>query len=361
MNKLVFILPSIKTGGGNRVIIELSNELVERGIEVDILYPNNSQDINTFSSSKKINFIPIGIHKESKSYKLFNLLKVFNYINRTYHDEILIFTDPIMSIFIPLVKNNKIYRFIQADDYAIYDDLLVLKHKILLIMYKILTKFSYRYNVNYLFNSTYTYEKFLEVLNSKNVFFSLVHPALNHNVFFNQNIRKEDEVNICIVARKHPWKGFIDFIDAFNGIKSTIQVDNIYLISHDNLSEFDLTGMELIKPKNDQEIAHYMNKSHIFISTSWWEGFGLPPIEAMACGCSVILTDAGGVNEYAVPNENCLMYKPKDIKNLQESILKLATNKELRDYLATNSQEKAKDFSWTKSTDQLLKALNDTY
>ncbi len=58
-----------------------------------------------------------------------------------------------------------------------------------------------------------------------------------------------------------------------------------------------------------------MNISHIFISTSWWEGFGLPSLEAMACGCALILTDAGGVNEYAIANENCLMYEPKNQKN----------------------------------------------
>jgi glycosyltransferase involved in cell wall biosynthesis len=196
------------------------------------------------------------------------------------------------------------------------------------------------------------------VSNLKNAVFNLVHPALNHEIFYNQNIRDEAKVNICVVARKHPWKGFADFVIALNNIKNTLPSDNIYLISHDDLSEFDLTGMELIKPKNDQEIAYYMNISQIFISTSWWEGFGLPPLEAMACGCGVILTDAGGVNEYAIPNENCLMYTPKDIQKLQENILRLAAKKELRDYLSINSQNQAKKFSWSKSTDQFLKALD---
>ncbi|MBV5321113.1 MAG: glycosyltransferase family 4 protein [Sulfuricurvum sp.] len=359
--KIVFILPSIKTGGGNRVILELSNELVTRNINIDIVYPKNSEETNTFNISKKITFIPIGTYKNSKIHKLFNLFHLFNYLNKTYKNELLIFTDPIMSIFIPLTKHNKVYRFIQADDYAIYDDLLVLKHKIFLIIYKILTKLSYHYNVKYLFNSIYTYDKFSEILKTKKIFFNLVHPALNHTIFYNQNTREENKINICIVARKHPWKGFIDFIHALNNIQSTLHIDNIYLISHDNLSEFDITGMQLIKPKNDHEIAYYMNKSHIFVSTSWWEGFGLPPLEAMACGCSVVLTDAGGVNEYAVPNENCLMYKPKDISKLQENIIRLVGDKELRNYLSINAQKMAQDFSWAKSTDQLIKALDYAY
>lgn len=359
--KIVFILPSLKTGGGNRVIIELSNELVNRDIDVDIVYPSNSKEINTFTISKKINLISIGTYKSSKIMKLLNLFRLFPYLSKTYNNELLIFTDPIMSIFIPLTKNNHVYRFIQADDYAIYDDLLVLKHKTFLILYKILTKLSYHYDVKYLFNSTYTYEKFLEVSHTKHTFFNLIHPAINHTIFYNQNIREKSETNICVVARKHPWKGFVDFIHAFNNLKSRLQINNIYLISHDDLSEFDLTGMQLIKPKSDHEIAHYMNKAHIFVSSSWWEGFGLPPLEAMACGCSVILTNAGGVNEYAVPNENCLMYEPKNIKQLQKSLLKLANNKELCNYLSSNGQKMAQNFSWTKSTNQFLKAIDDAH
>ncbi|MCI0501633.1 MAG: hypothetical protein L0Y61_07790, partial [Epsilonproteobacteria bacterium] len=78
--KIILLLPSIKTGGGNRVMIELANELVNRNILVDIIYPNNSFEINTFVSSKKINFLPIGAQNDNKLHKLFNLLKVFRYV-----------------------------------------------------------------------------------------------------------------------------------------------------------------------------------------------------------------------------------------------------------------------------------------
>jgi glycosyltransferase involved in cell wall biosynthesis len=262
-----------------------------------------------------------------------------------------------MSIFLPLLKTKNIYRFIQANDYVIFDDLYILKNIFLLKIFKVLTKRSYYYAVGYLFNSIYTYERFIEVSARKDVPLAIVHPALNPKIFSNQNIRELNQINICIIARKHTWKGFVDFIKVYKDIQNMIKINNVYIISHDDLSEFDLSEVELIQPKSDHEIAHYMNKSHIFISTSWWEGFGLPPLEAMACGCSVILTDAGGVNEYAIPDKNCLMYKPKDVQKLQENILKLVVDKELRDYLSKNGEKKANEFSWEKSTDQLLKVL----
>lgn len=354
--KIVFVLPSLKTGGGNRVIIELANQLVFEDIAVDIIYPNNSLDVNTFTNSDKIRFFKIGKFSSNRLHKLKNIFSIFNFLNRRYENEIVIFTDPIMSIFIPLVRSNRSVRFVQADDYNIFNDLLILKKQSLLLTYKLLTKKSYNYNIEFIFNSKYTYDKFNEVSNRNNVGYKLVHPALDHTIFYNQNIRDPDELNICIIAREHPWKGFIDFIKPFNDglIK---KVNNVFVISHDDLTDFDLTNVTVISPSNDREIAHYMNLSHIFVSTSWWEGFGLPPIEAMACGCSVILSDAGGVNEYAEPSINCLMFEPKNQEELIQNINTLIDSPELRDRLAKNAMRTVKRFSWQNSKDQLLDVL----
>lgn len=355
MEKIVFVLPSIKTGGGNRVVIELANQLIIQNINVDIVYPNNSTDINTFEVSEKVSFIKIGKNSISKIDKLKNLFTTFSYLNKNYKNEIIIFTDPIMSLFISIVRNNKLYRFIQADDYRIFDDLLVLKNKFFLIIYKVLTKISYLYKVEYLFNSKYTYDKFIELI-KKDIEYKLIHPSINHQVFYNQNIRKNNETNICLVARKHPLKGFIDFIKPFN--EGNIHgIDNVFVISHDDLSDFDLSNVTLIKPKNDEEIAYYMNISHIFISTSWWEGFGLPPLEAMACGCAVVLTNAGGVNEYAIPNQNCLMYEPKNQEELIEKLNLVIKDVPLQKKLSKNSLLSVENFSWENSTKQLLNIL----
>jgi hypothetical protein len=61
-------------------------------------------------------------------------------------------------------------------------------------------------------------------------------------IFYNKNIRKNNETNICVVARKHPLKGFIDFIKPFN--EGNIHgINNVFVISHDDLSDFDLSNI----------------------------------------------------------------------------------------------------------------------
>ncbi len=359
MNKIIFLLPSIKISGGNRVIIEIANKLINKNIQVDLVYPNNSDKTSqTFFIDPRINIKSVGNFKNNKLKKLLNLLEMFFYINHEYENENVIITDPIMSIFSPIIKNNRLFRYIQADDYIIFDDLYLLKSKFLLKIYKNLTKISYNYqNITFLFNSKYTYDRFIQVSNRKDVPLKLVHPAINHKIFFNQKIRNPNEFNICIIARKHPLKGFKDFVEVYHNIKNKINIDNVYVLSPDDLTEFNLDNMIVIKPKNDEEIAYYMNKSHVFISTSWWEGFGLPPLEAMACGCAVVLTNAGGVNEYAKPNLNCLMFEPKNTKELEKLILYLYNNRDVIERLSKEGEKTAKLFSWEKSAEQLLKVL----
>lgn len=357
MEKIVFALPSIKTGGGNRVVIELANQLILKGISVDILYPNNSMDINTFKCHSDINFIKIGKFKSNKFNKLRNIFSIFKYLSKNYENEKIIFTDPIMSIFLPLIKNNIKYRFIQADDFRIFDDLLIFKNYFFLMIYKFLTKVSYKYKVNYIFNSQYTYDNFIQTSKRIDVDFKLVHPALNHDIFKNVNIRNGDEINLCLIARKHPWKGFIDFLLPFQK-QLILPVSNVYVISHDDLSGFELDAIHVIKPKNDEEISHYMNLSHIFISTSWWEGFGLPPLEAMSCGNAVLVSKSGGVDEYATDNLNCLMYEPKNQEHLINQLNTLIRDRKLRNELSDSAKEISQQFCWEKSAVQLLNILN---
>lgn len=358
LKKIVFLMPSLKTGGGNRVTIELSNQLVKLGCDVDIVYPNNSLDFNTFAMADNIKFIKIGCFSTSKKQKIVNLLKCYQYINNAYDREIIIVSDPIMSIFAFLARSKKIYRFIQVDDYRIFDDLYLLKNIFTLYSYKLLTRFFYKLKIGYIFNSIDSYEKYIQVSNRNDVPFKIVHPAIDHEVFFDKDIRSHEEVNLCIVARKHPWKGFKDFIDAYNAGKIK-GLSKVYVISHDDLSEFDLKKVNLVCPKNDNEIAYYMNISHLFLSTSWMEGFGLPPLEAMACGCACLISNSGGVNEYAVSNVNCLMYEPKNISEMVSKLNELVSNTSLQNKLREKGNHTVKNFNWQKSTQQLLNILND--
>ncbi|MDH4460530.1 MAG: glycosyltransferase family 4 protein [Flectobacillus sp.] len=366
MKKIYFITPQFKTGGGNRVFVELANCLVETQ-DITIVFPNNSPDRNTFNLNEGVKVMCLGELAKKPWMKILNLLKVFHYLNKYCRKDYVIITDPIMSLLGFLISAPQRYRFVQADDYRIFDDRLIVKNYINLLFYKLLTRISYHYHFTYIFNSEYTKKRFRDLLVFKGERYdgnkNIVHPAINHKIFKSLKYScnsKESMIKVCLVARKHPWKGLDTFIEAFNYLPKEITAKlEVILVSHDDLESFNLPmSFTKVNPRSDEDIAVVYQSSEIFISTSWWEGFGLPPLEAMACGCAVICSQSGGVDEYAVDDYNCLMFEPKDSISLAKKIEILVSNKQLRYNLAVKGIETAQKFSWDISSDNLLQILS---
>ena len=67
-------------------------------------------------------------------------------------------------------------------------------------------------------------------------------------------------------------------------------------------------------------MAEFYGRCDLFVFSSRGEGFGLPALEAMAVGCPVVTTDSGGVRQFAVPDQNCLMTPPADAPTLARAI-----------------------------------------
>ncbi len=105
------------------------------------------------------------------------------------------------------------------------------------------------------------------------------------------------------------------------------------------------------------ELAYLYGSCDVFVSTSWREGFGLPPLEAMACGAPVVLTDSGGVREFARDGENCLLLPPRKPEALAEAIECILGNRDLAEKLRRNGPLTAARFSWAEATDRFERAI----
>ncbi|MFV8335277.1 glycosyltransferase family 4 protein [Flavobacterium sp. RSP29] len=366
MRKIVFVTPQFKNGGGNRVFVELANSISRRGdYEIEIVYPNNSLEINHYKIEANININIIGRIGLNLFHKLFNSCLLFCYIIKTLKNKgqtTIIISDPILSVFlwvIPKKFNKDVIRFIQADDYKLFDDLYILKNKFFLFIFKLLTIFNYKLKLKYIFNSSFSYDRFIEVSKRTDVPELIIHPAVDKDIFYNlkaQNNYVNNKISICLIARDHPLKKLEDFIEAWNGMLPDVKnkVSQVFLISTDKLDKFDLSEFVLIRPQSDCEIAEVFRKSNIFISTSLWEGFSLPPLEALNCGMTILSSDSGGVREYAYNDFNASLYTPGSVTELKEKLTELINDKKKRDKYKENATEIIKEFSWDKSAKKLL-------
>ena len=87
------------------------------------------------------------------------------------------------------------------------------------------------------------------------------------------------------------------------------------------------------------------------------EGFGLPPLEAMACGTPVVASDASSVPE--VVGKAGIMVNPYDVEALAEAMRRIASETSLRAEMATRGLKRAKLFSWDGTTEQIIQVLRE--
>ncbi|MNI38394.1 Mannosylfructose-phosphate synthase [compost metagenome] len=73
-------------------------------------------------------------------------------------------------------------------------------------------------------------------------------------------------------------------------------------------------------PENDKQMADLYRKADVFVSSSWFEAFSLPPLESMACGTPVVTTNSGGVMDFCTHLDNAYVTAPKDPRALAQGI-----------------------------------------
>lgn len=105
------------------------------------------------------------------------------------------------------------------------------------------------------------------------------------------------------------------------------------------------------------QIRSIYSKSKIWLLASASEGFPLPPLEAMACGCVVVATKCGGTTDYIRDGENGFLVRVGDIRQCVDRIILLLRDIDLRQKLAGEALRTAKIFSWENSAIKLEKAL----
>ena len=107
----------------------------------------------------------------------------------------------------------------------------------------------------------------------------------------------------------------------------------------------------------DEDLPLLYSRAECFIYLSRYEGFGLPPLEAMACGVPVISSDNSSLPE--VVGDAALTFDCEDWKGVANAIAKICEDKTIRKELSAKSLDRAKAFSWDRTAEILLDRLID--
>ncbi|RPD40486.1 glycosyltransferase family 4 protein [Chitinophaga barathri] len=109
-------------------------------------------------------------------------------------------------------------------------------------------------------------------------------------------------------------------------------------------------------PINDDTLRNLYENAEIFVFPSLYEGFGIPVLEAFACGCPCILSTGGSLPE--VGGDAAMYFNPEDGNSLYNCIRSLMDDSDSRKQLAAKGYERLKLFSWDKTYEQSVNLYN---
>ena len=105
------------------------------------------------------------------------------------------------------------------------------------------------------------------------------------------------------------------------------------------------------------EVADLLRSSDVFIDLSDYQAFGRTGLEAMACGCAVVLPAHGGVYEYAVDGVNACVVDTMSVEAAQSTVARLVRDRDLRDRLQRRGVETASKYSIIRASLSELSAF----
>lgn len=101
--------------------------------------------------------------------------------------------------------------------------------------------------------------------------------------------------------------------------------------------------------KGREHLKYYFSAADVFVTTPWYEPFGMTPLEAMACGTPVIGSNVGGIKYTILDGKTGYLVPPKDPQALADRLNEIFTNQKLMNYFRQNALRRINaEFTWSR-------------
>lgn len=171
------------------------------------------------------------------------------------------------------------------------------------------------------------------------------------------------------VGSIHPRKNLMNLLKAFSVFKKKMK-SNMQLVIAGRLAwKFDefTEGLKTYKYRNDvhllgylpqQELIYLTASAYALVYPSLFEGFGVPPLEAMNCEVPVITSSVSSIPE--ISGEAALFANPGSYEDIADKMMLLYKDEQLRSSLITKGKEQAKKYSWDQTAALLWQSVEKT-
>ncbi|WP_128548437.1 glycosyltransferase family 4 protein [Larkinella soli] len=163
---------------------------------------------------------------------------------------------------------------------------------------------------------------------------------------------------ILAVSSLDPRKNFRGLIQAFQMAKFQDTKLVIVGAAHKVFADTGLKEMIQNDPSiiftgyiSDEQLVNLYQHALFFAYPSFFEGFGIPPLEAMSCGCATLVSDTTSLPE--VCGDASVYVDPYDVAGIRDGLIKLYADEALRKTLIEKGRGRVERFSWQQSAEKL--------
>jgi glycosyltransferase involved in cell wall biosynthesis len=190
---------------------------------------------------------------------------------------------------------------------------------------------------------------------------SIVHNAVSGEFSYKPVEKKERY--ILAVASISYQKNIPALIKAFNLLAA--EDVSLYLVGNANKNFTDKQLLSEIERNNDivflgrvddSKLVELYSNAECFVFPSLYEGFGIPPLEAQACQCPVVVSNAASLPEVCL--DSVVYCDPLNISDIGEKINSVLVNDDLKASLKLKGVENIKRFNWQKSAQQMKEIID---
>lgn len=177
---------------------------------------------------------------------------------------------------------------------------------------------------------------------------------------------KFDEPFILFVGKRSGYKNFRNFIKAYansNSLKNHFSIvcfgggkfsnEEINFISS---MKIDIKCVKHIKG-DDNMLSYLYSSAAVFVYPSFYEGFGIPPLEAMYHGCPVVCSNTSSIPE--VVGEAGILFNPYEPEEITNAIEQVISSVDTAKKLVEFGFERSKEFTWSKCAEKTLRIYDN--
>lgn len=169
-----------------------------------------------------------------------------------------------------------------------------------------------------------------------------------------------DSPYILFVGARTIYKNFTKLLHAFHKAKAEWPELKLLLVGAELTATEQTKAAQLgvsdciliLQNLDDQKLATTYHNAQALVYPSMYEGFGIPPLEAMACGTLVITSNRSSIPE--VVGDAAFLIDPNSVEEMTSKILGLKNLGPNREILINRCKQQAQTFCWQKSTDKIV-------